>query len=223
MLEESAEREWCETCRERLMPEPFVGCPFCGTFLEKSPPLAHHCHFCQNEVNYFDRVIPFGKYVGNLRYLVLEMKKARKEPLVRAVAELVWEHRRQWLRRCRADVVIPVPMHWFYRYCRGMNNPDILAEVLAEKLELPLENRRVRVRRMTLSQRSVEFSQRKENVRNLFQLTPPPSPWEGKRVLLVDDVVTSGATCNALAHLLKTEWKVSFVAVVVVARAGRKQ
>lgn len=205
------------------MPEPFVGCPFCGTFLEKSPPLAHHCHFCQNEVNYFDRVIPFGKYVGNLRYLVLEMKKARKEPLVRAVAELVWEHRRQWLRRCRADVVIPVPMHWFYRYCRGMNNPDILAEVLAEKLELPLENRRVRVRRMTLSQRSVEFSQRKENVRNLFQLTPPPSPWEGKRVLLVDDVVTSGATCNALAHLLKTEWKVSFVAVVVVARAGRKQ
>lgn len=210
----------CGACQDALAQETFSGCRYCGTFFDTGYFSENRCRYCDRQELFFDRVIPFGKYVNDLRDVVLEMKKRGREPLARAMGMLMFRYRGGMLQRLKADVVIPMPMHWFYRRVRGINSPEILAETLAEKLGLPVDAAQVGCRRTTLSQRSVPMEKRWANVEGVFVARSRNTM--GKRALIVDDVLTTGATCNALARLLKKELGFSFVAVAILARAKGK-
>ena len=103
------------------------------------------------------------------------------------------------------DAVVPVPLHWMRRFWRGFNQADLLAKSFCQAQGLkyaPLILKRIR---HTPSQGMKKRKQRQENVKHAFQLSDAhKKSIQGKHILLVDDVLTTGATLNACAaELLK--------------------
>ncbi len=114
------------------------------------------------------------------------------------------------------NCITAVPLFSARRRERGFNQSSVLGVALAKQLQLPFESGLLRRIRPTATQTGLTAPQRMANVRNAFRIGLFARP-EGKRVLLVDDVMTTGATANACAGTLKRAGAVS-VHVVTVAR-----
>lgn len=216
--------EWalCADCQDVFFFEPANTCRRCGSFV-KSPEFSlNGCQRCCRRELWFDRVIVLGKYQGNLREAVFMMKKRLGNPLTRTIAQICCEQRYFQLTSVQSDVVLPVPMHPLSQWMRGTNNARILAEEVGRRLEIPVDERIVRRRRLSLSQRAVKMRDRAKNVRGVFapfRRVSDKTRWLGKRALVVDDVMTTGSTIDELSRVLKTELGFADVTVLVVARA----
>jgi len=121
----------------------------------------------------------------------------------------------------RIDLIVPMPMHWRRRFQRGYNQAELLAWEIAGRTLLPVERKAVKRRRATSPQSELSGSARRRNVAGAFQLHRP-SRIRGKNVLLVDDVLTTGATARACALALKRAGA-GQVIVLTLARADRRQ
>jgi predicted amidophosphoribosyltransferase len=145
------------------------------------------------------------------------MKQASGDLLSAATGRLYCHGRGDEVGRLRPDVVTAVPMFWTRRLVRGTNSPDILAEWLAWRLRVPLDLEMVVRRRNTPPQAGLRRAQRIANVRGAFRLRAGYY-LEGVRVLVVDDVLTTGATAGEVAGVVK-QAGAAMVAVAVLARA----
>jgi ComF family protein len=148
---------------------------------------------------------------------VLRAKHAGQSGLALAVAELMWERRSERLRGLGCDVVCAVPMYWRRRWSHGGNPPELLAERWSQRLGLGPGERLLRRVRNTLPQTEIPVAQRFRNVRGAFALERGYTI-RGARVLLVDDVMTTGATCSEAAKALRSAGAAE-VAVACLARA----
>jgi ComF family protein len=117
------------------------------------------------------------------------------------------------------DFILPMPMHWRRRWSRGFNQASLLARVLARRLNLPV-TAAVRRRKATPAQAGLTAAQRRSNMSGAFAVVRPEAV-KGKRVLLVDDVFTTGATAGACARALKRAGA-THITVLTVARADRR-
>ncbi|HWB98813.1 MAG TPA: ComF family protein [Bryobacteraceae bacterium] len=117
------------------------------------------------------------------------------------------------------DVVAPVPLHWRRRWRRGFNQSELLAREIARRWSVPVENL-ARRSRATLTQAGLSNAARRENVSRAFAV-PRPRGVEGRRILLVDDVMTTGATASACALALKRAGARS-VNLLTLARVDRR-
>jgi ComF family protein len=211
----------CDGCQDELAPPEWLGCPRCGAAFPPSSA-SHDCHRCRGARLHFDAVVPLGLYHGLLRDAVLKMKRASGEPLSMTIAHYLVRRRAAQITSLQPSVVMPVPMHWRRRWARHTNSPDLLAERLAKFLQVPLLDRALRRRRNTLPQKGLPPKDRFKNVRDAFRMAPG-CDLRGARVLLVDDVLTTGATCSEAARLLKDRGGAEAVVVAVVARAEGDQ
>ncbi|OGE79712.1 MAG: hypothetical protein A2660_03015 [Candidatus Doudnabacteria bacterium RIFCSPHIGHO2_01_FULL_45_18] len=97
-------------------------------------------------------------------------------------------------------IIVPIPLHTRRHNWRGFNQALLLSQTLSEHLNIPLQDQLVRRHKFTKPQTTLNAEARKKNIENAFELSGNP---ENKKILLVDDVVTSGSTANELAKLLK--------------------
>jgi ComF family protein len=134
------------------------------------------------------------------------------------MARLYAERRSNWLREAGADLVVPVPMHWARRFQRGVNSPELMARELARFLGVEVGLRALARRRRTAPQADLSPRQRFRNVRDAFRVRASYDI-QGRSVLLVDDILTTGATSSEAARMLK-EAGAARVVVAVLARAA---
>lgn len=206
----------CHECREALAPEDWTYCVRCGAATSPDEPAPRSCEMCHTEPLKFDTVVSMGDYRSELGRAVLTMKQSAGDVLSAAVGRLYWLRRGAEVASLRPDVVIPAPMFWARRLARGTNSPDILAESLARRLRVPLVQGTLIRSRNTLPQSSLRPGPRFANVRRAFRLRATYD-LSGLRVVLVDDILTTGATASEIAALLKRAGA-SMVAVAVLAR-----
>lgn len=173
------------------------------------------CALCAEGTRGFDAAYSFGAYEGNLRELIHLFKYARMRsldrPLGRKLAAAL-------PREERIDLVVPVPMHWLRRWNRGFNQAERLARFVARRWNLPV-CRGLRRVRSTPSQAGLTHVERRENMAGVFRA--PRGKVDGRRILLVDDVFTTGATASACAVALKKAGARSVV-LLTLARVDRR-
>lgn len=201
-------------CRDCLAIVPWLEderCPRCG----HTPAIeAGHCSFCSRVPFAFDLCCILGHYREGMRDAVHRYKYSGQKGLAPALGELLYLRLKALPWAASLEAVVPVPLARERLAQRGYNQSFLLAEVLADKLQLPLLNV-LEKNRQTASQTGLSRVQRKRNVEDVFHCIHAPPP--GSKLLLVDDVLTSGATSHAAARLLK-EAGASWVGLAVLAR-----
>jgi len=204
-----------------MIPHEFAFCLRCGGATTTKLEGAKGCPKCRNHRFSYDVVVPLGTYGGELREAILRMKRVHAEGLSENMGRLYALYRATDLAKFQPELAVPVPMHWTRRMARGTNSATVLAKQLARTMLLPL-NPHLLVRcRKTLPQADLPPGRRFENVRGAFRVKAGYDI-EGKRVVLVDDVLTTGATCGEAAKVLK-QAGAKKVLVAVLARAEGPQ
>ena len=200
-LESAAPISLCLDCQDLLTSkEPF--CQQCGFAYSGEGTGGTSCFRCREARFRFDAVIPLGPYRESLRDAILEMKRPSGESLSVAVARLLAAGREQLLREFDGDCLIPIPMYWRRRIWRGVNSSQVLAEELSRKIGVPLLSGALVRSRNTRPQKDLGHSDRFRNVRGAFALNGGYGLRDA-RVLVVDDIMTTGATCSEVSKILK--------------------
>jgi ComF family protein len=158
-----------------------------------------------------------GSYREDLREAILRMKHPAGERLAAAMGKLLAESCGDNVARWRPEFVVPIPMHWRRRMSRGANNPDLLAAAITRRHSLPIASGALVRSKLTRPQNELPNEDRLANIRGAFRIRSS-SDFRDARVLLVDDVMTTGATANETARVLRRGGAAD-VAIAVVARA----
>ncbi|MFO8054809.1 MAG: ComF family protein [Bacteroidales bacterium] len=197
----------CEYCGQTLKQGENVLCSFC----EYQLPLTHF-HFHYNnpvEAIFWGRVFiesaaSFLYYQKGemVQHLIHQLKYHNKGHTGIYLGGLFGEHLLQSRRFSGAEVIIPVPLHWKKERFRGYNQSDKIAHGLAESMRLVKDTGSLRRRAHSVSQTHKARYDRWKNVHNIFELSDSASWLEGRHILLVDDVITTGATIEACANKL---------------------
>ena len=138
-------------------------------------------------------------------------------PLAEELGGLLAQVRMESLSTRRPDVVVPVPLHWWRRLGRGYNQSETVARTLAESLGLPCRPTWLVRTRPTSSQVAQSAAARWENVRGAFRARRGVTVRDA-RILLVDDVLTTGATADAAATALRQAGAAQVVVAVLARR-----
>ncbi len=171
---------------------------------------------CRLGLTGFDTVYTFGSYEETLRELIHLFKYGKVRPLADPLGRLL---ARAIPPEQRFDVIVPMPLHWRKRWSRGYNQSELLARFIARRRGVPMAKivRRVKA---TAPQAGLSNSKRRLNMSGAFAMRKGANV-KGLRVLLIDDVLTTGATASACAKVLKRAGA-KHVAVAAVARTDRR-
>jgi ComF family protein len=151
-----------------------------------------------------------------MRELIHLLKYRRIAPLAEPLGRMMGS---AFPRDERFDAIVPMPLHWQRRWSRGFNQAELLARALSKQTGLPVRLL-VRRKRSTAAQAGLTNAGRRANVRGAFEVRRANSV-RGLRILLIDDVFTTGATAGACAGALKRAGA-ERVAVLALARADRR-
>ncbi len=209
----------CAACLRA--PQPLAADFFCSScrtpFLNEFPLDQYgRCALCRSGLRGFDSAYCFGQYEGGLRELIHLFKYGRMKPLTKPLSSYLaaaLPMDRQF------DAVVPVPLHWRRAWSRGFNQSELLARAMARRSGIRVLNSLVRSR-ATAAQAGLTNTKRRQNVSNAFRMKRGRSV-QGLRILLVDDVMTTGATGSACALALKRAGAKS-VALLTLARVDRR-
>jgi predicted amidophosphoribosyltransferase len=161
-------------------------------------------------------LVVLGPYADDLRTCVLRAKRPAGDIVSAGLAALLVRGHRDRFSAWRIDVVVPVPMHWTRRALRGTSAAEELARGVARGLGLP-SRRLLRRWQATRMQNELPVGERRGNVRGAFRASARVA---GLRLLLVDDVTTTGATLAACRQAAISAGAAAVYAAVV-ARADR--
>jgi len=208
----------CGACLRAPVPfEAEYFCASCRTPFANAFPLddSGRCALCRSGARGFDAAYSFGAYDGALRQLIHLFKYERIRTLARPLAEYLAA---AYPRDQRFAALVPMPLHWRRYWSRGFNQSALLARELGRRLGIPVLAA-VRRQRATAPQAGLTNSRRRLNVAGAFVADPEAA--RGGRLLLIDDVLTTGATASACARALK-RGGAAYVAVLTLARADRR-
>ncbi len=209
----------CSRCLSEpapFMPEFF--CVACRTpFLNRFPlDESGRCALCRLGISGFDSVYSYGSYEGALRKLIHLFKYDGIQPLSRPFGEFL---ARVLPRESHFDLIVPMPLHWRRRWQRGFNQAGLLAREISKRWGVPARNVARRTR-ATAPQAGLTNAKRRANVSGAFSVKRG-TRLDGLRVLLVDDVLTTGASAAACARALKRAGARN-VGLLALARADRR-
>jgi ComF family protein len=203
----------CDVCFGQLRRlESAAACPLCAM------PVAQNgapCPFCQGEgLRHYDSVLRLGTFDDPLKDLIHKMKYQGRWILCEQLAERLRAQDSIKALLAQAQVLVPVPLHMLRQFHRGYNQASVIAARLAKLSGVPMVWPIRRVRRTQTQTHLHSRQKRAENLRDAFRLVRPSSI-RGMRVLVIDDVMTTGATLQAVARALRPARPASVSALVI--------
>lgn len=188
----------CESCKSK--PERVVEprCKKCGKPIRQDE--AEYCRDCMEYPKSFEQGKNLWLHKSPVSDSLYRFKYKDKRRYGRYYAEELYRHYGDWIRSCGIEVIIPVPLHFLRKRRRGYNHAEIVARILGEKCDIPVQEKAVKRVKRTVAQKKLGQKERRMNLSGAFWTTESWNP--KKRVLLVDDIYTTGSTLDALAKTL---------------------
>ncbi|MBK5275357.1 MAG: ComF family protein [Desulfuromonadales bacterium] len=215
-IPDAGELHICPACLERMPPIRAPLCVICGIpFIGAGD--SHTCGSCCTTHPRFDSARAALGYEGAARDLIHAFKYRNKTHLRRPLGLLMIRGLSEFILAGRHDLIMPVPLHRKKLSSRGFNQALLLSEILSHQLQIALDRHNLRRIRWTEPQVNLAAADRKANVKGAFAIHEPALV-RGHRVLLVDDVLTTGSTVEECAGTVKGAGAAG-VTVITVARA----
>lgn len=189
----------CKDCQGKLPWLAGAVCMKCGRPLPKQEQ--EYCSDCQVHRHYFDQGRAAFLYYGGLRKSVYRMKFQNRRDYLPFYGEAVFWAVEGQLRRWRPEQIIPVPMHPKKKRIRGYNQSELLAEELGRRCDVMVNKTLLKCIVRTDEQKKLDRQGRLENLRGIF--LADSSQKMPSRVLIVDDVYTTGSTMDEISRTLK--------------------
>ncbi len=206
---------FCNQCRDELVQPVQFACEVCGAPVGQFVDSSKGCGECKRNDMTYKRVVRLGVYSEALRKAIIKAKDRLQEPLMAACGRLLVEECADELIEPRPDLLVPIPQHWSNRLISQHNTAEVLANVIGRMLSLPISHDTLtRARRTAPQKRCPNVESRKANQRGSFALNTGHK-LAGKKVLLVDDVFTTGSTANEASRTLRRAGaKITGIAVI---------
>ena len=196
-------------------------CPSCNNRLDTSERFI--CNNCIGSLKYtgskrieseFERKFKDEKLISGFLPLFVFEKDKELQQIIHSIkynenfrlgihlGKLIGEELKDHIEKWDADYFIPVPLHHLKKADRGYNQSYYLSKGISTITGIPVNRKTVKRKRYTVSQTSLNLSERKSNMENAFSIRKN-SNISGKKIVLVDDVITTGATISECARILK--------------------
>lgn len=194
----------CRPCRGSIRPFSGLVCAQCGYgFPSTAIPVAHPlCGSCRRQLFQFDFARSSAPFEDPLKEIIHHFKYRSRRGLARPLAQHLLQTFQTDVEQFDVDVAVPVPLHKSRLKERGFNQAQELARHFVRKAGLPLEAGMLERIRATQIQAGLSRRERRLNVKGAFRVTKPRAV-DGRKILLLDDVFTTGATLNECAQTLK--------------------
>ena len=185
----------CKDCAEDMPYIPEGECPHCGEKTDRKG----FCSFCLKEFAFSSAcaVFPYEEVRDAIHLFKYDGDKTIGKGLGELMADYLLNHQQEFLQK--ADVMVSVPLHQKKEKYRGFNQTHILGDRISEKTGLVFEKGALERKRETVAQSELNPAERKINLQDAFHTS---ADFTGKRVLLIDDIFTTGTTCNECAKVL---------------------
>lgn len=215
----------CPQCAKLLTPIRSPFCHKCGRPFATRHGVDHKCPDCEMHPFDFDEARAAALYDQTIKTIIHHYKYHGRTELARPMGQLLWTALQFFYDVKALDIIMSVPLHWFRRYRRGFNQAALLVRQLARLADHQGVNFKSNMfsdkvlirRRPTVSQTGLGKRQRVKNLKSAF-MVPKKRAVVGRHILIIDDVLTTGATADACAKTLKNAGA-SSVRVLTVARA----
>ncbi|MBR5127976.1 MAG: ComF family protein [Roseburia sp.] len=189
----------CPACEKKIpyIKEPV--CKKCGKQLENERQ--EYCGDCSRKKHYFLQGKAVFSYRKEMKLSMYRFKYSNKREYADYYAEVAVCEYGIWIKRKGIEVIVPVPMFLDKKRQRGYNQAEIFAQALSREMGIPVEKRLIRRVRNTAPQKSLNDRERKDNLKNAFQVDRNIVKY--RKILLVDDIYTTGTTVDAIAENLQ--------------------
>lgn len=199
--ENRGDETFCDDCLTQLHP-PGNCCGRCGAIMGPYASPTKNCPHCRRRPYRFRAARCLNMYDGVLKTVIIRSKSSYSSAPLVGLGRLLIAVQQAWLTQIEVDCILPIPQSWLTRLRRNFNPADILAGCVGRQLGVTVDRHLLCRRGLRPPQKRVSLQQRYRNQSNAFRLQDARQI-RGQRVLLVDDVLTTGATCSEAARLLK--------------------
>lgn len=189
----------CPECNRKL---PYImgsTCMKCGKPVDS--PEVEYCFDCDRTKHLYDQGAAVFSYSAEIRDSIYRFKYSNKREYAKFYGEEMARCCERILARWRPDVIVPVPLHAAKLVARGYNQSEILARELGKRIHVPVDSHILERAKKTRPQKELNDHERKKNVENAFKIQK--NIVKLKKVIIVDDIYTTGSTVDACAFVLK--------------------
>lgn len=191
--------EICLECRKKVKYTGNQTCMRCGKPVESKR--VEYCYDCSKKQHNFQQGKSIFVYAGGMKESMYRFKYQNKREYADFYAAEAVRLYGKWLQERQIDVIVPIPMYAAKKRLRGYNQAEVFAEALGRESGVPVRKNLAERTRNTIPQKKLNDIDRKKNLKGAFKISQDIVKY--KKVLLVDDIYTTGSTIDAVASELK--------------------
>lgn len=189
----------CEECRAKLIYVKNPRCKKCGKPLES--PGKEYCGDCTKKKHYYNAGRVVWVYTKEMRQSIYRFKYDNKREYADFYIEELLRLYGGWIKSLGVEAIIPVPLYNRKNRVRGFNQAQVLAEGIGREMNIPVLTEVVSRNKSTIAQKNLSNKERQENIKNAFKIID--NEVKLNKILLVDDIYTTGSTMDAVAGVLR--------------------
>ena len=189
----------CNNCEKRIVYIKENYCMKCGKPIDNAEQ--ELCHDCDTKGHEFDVGRAVFLYNKPMKKAMYRFKYLNRREYAEVFAQKIVEHLREQIVKWEVETIVPIPLHKEKLRQRGYNQAALVARKVGEELGIPVDEKILARERKTGAQKSLNNLQRKNNLKNAFKIRQ--NDVQLKKVLLIDDIFTTGSTMDAASEALK--------------------